>query len=138
MPPYNPGLRKNSKNPYIDQREIRQSLVHKSRLRKNYFKELKNLGESIPEKRERNDIPEQHAKKPLTFQERSKIAKQRKDEQRIAREAEREERWKQIQLKRTQREARKEKLNQKTRSGQPLMGPRIEDLLDKIKKQQSN
>jgi hypothetical protein len=36
--------------------------------------------------------------------------------------------------KREERLKKKERLSAKTRTGQPLMGPRIENLLEKIKK----
>lgn len=72
-------------------------------------------------------------RKPMNFAERAKIAKERK-------EATRKEKLQSIKAKRAtmehksrERELKKERLSKKSRTGQPLMGPRINNLLDKIK-----
>lgn len=148
-------------------REIKKSLVHRARLRKNYFKLLDKEGvpqgdedethnEEVEENKEevekhkessgrsRAPLPPQLAlsfkaerrperPKPMNFAERAKLAKQRKEEQRrkvlddvrAKREA--------LEKKAHDRERRKESLSKKTRTGQPLMGPRITNLLDKIR-----
>lgn len=46
----------------------------------------------------------------------------------------RQEYIKNAEKKKAEREKKKESLSQKTRTGQPLMGPRIANLLEKIQK----
>lgn len=144
------------KNPYTDRREfkskeIKKSLVHRARLRKNYFKLLEKEG--INHEPEQNDderaesqkseelrgprIPNsrrQPSKKPMNFAERAKIAKERKEHSRQAKLKSIQDRRENIEKKSKERERRKDNLSKKTKSGQPLMGPRINNLLDKIKK----
>lgn len=126
-------------NPYIDRKEsknqeIKKSLVHRARLRKQYFKELKKEGEAIPEKEFKKDRQsrETESKPRPDFRERAEIAKQRKELARKEREMKRQEYIKNGEKKRAERERKKEQLSQKTRTGQPLMGPRIANLLEKI------
>lgn len=109
--------------------------MHKARLRKNYFKELKKEGQAVPEKQSRADRDDTNqGKKQLTFQERAKIAKERKEATKKKR-AEALDEKKRISKEREEaRQRQKERISQKTRTGQPLMGPRIENLLEKIKK----
>lgn len=133
--PYNAQADKYINHREYKLHEIKQSLTQKARLRKQYFKDLKEMGETIPEKPQR-DYSSNKPSKEQTYKERLQISKQRKAEQRKLREVEKEEREKLTEKKRKDREQRKEKFNQKTSKGQPLMGPRIEDLLEKIKKQQ--
>ncbi|ODV69062.1 rRNA processing [Hyphopichia burtonii NRRL Y-1933] len=110
-------------------REIKKSLVHRARLRKNYFKLLEKEGESTP-----NDlVEERRQKKPTNFAERSKLAKQKKEERRLKKIEEVRARRQILEKQTRDREKRKESLSKRTRSGQPLMGPRINNLLDKIK-----
>ncbi|CCH41249.1 rRNA-processing protein [Wickerhamomyces ciferrii] len=140
-PPYNKNFK--SKNPYINRKEsksieIKKSLVHRARLRKQYFKELKEQGEEVPEKQEtsdRNRDRSQYQPK-LDYKERAEIAKKRKEEARKERELKRQESIKISEKKKIERERKKDQLSKKTRSGQPLMGPRIANLLDKIKNDQ--
>lgn len=78
------------------------------------------------------------ADKGPSFQERQQIAKERKKFLRELREKEKKQRMETVQLKREARDKKKELLSQKTRTGQPLMGPRINNLLEKIQKQYGN
>lgn len=131
-------------NPYKDLREfkskeIKKSLVHKARLRKNYYKLLEKEGQAVPEKRgstgdnnDNEDVNKQ--RKPMNYAERAKKTKELKEQRRKDKlEAIREK--KQImEAKAKERERRLERVSQKTTRGQPLMGPRINNLLDKIKK----
>lgn len=115
--------------------EIKKALVHRARLRKQYLKDLKEQGEELPEKAPRKENEEKHNRpypKP-NYQERAEIAKKRKEVARKEREAKRQEYTKNAEKKRAEREKKKELLSQKTRTGQPLMGPRIANLLEKIK-----
>lgn len=148
------------KNPYTDRREfkskeIKKSLIHRARLRKNYFKILEKEGitetnnnenkeeEKGEEKAGNRDVYEnkytdsrdaQNSKKPMNFAERSKMAKERKEQARQDKLKSIQDRKETIEKKSRERERRKENLTKKTKSGQPLMGPRINSLLDKIKK----
>ncbi|KAL7666456.1 rRNA-processing protein FYV7 [[Candida] zeylanoides] len=146
--------RYHKKNPYHDRKEhksdeIKKSLTHRARLRKNYFKLLDKEGIPV-EKRNGSGVSEddtevgelghrareprmEERRKPMNFAERAKIAKERK-------EATRKEKLQSIKAKRAtmehksrERELKKERLSKKSRTGQPLMGPRINNLLDKIK-----
>lgn len=142
------------KNPYHDRKEhksdeIKKSLTHRARLRKNYFKLLDKEG--IPVEKlngsrvpgddtevgdtgyKEGDTRKEEQRKPMNFAERAKIAKERK-------EANRKEKLQSIKAKRAtmdqksrERVLKKERLSKKSRTGQPLMGPRINNLLDKIK-----
>ncbi|CUM46266.1 rRNA-processing protein FYV7 [Debaryomyces fabryi] len=145
------------KNPYTDRREfkskeIKKSLVHRARLRKNYFKLLEKEGinhepeqnesestvnQNKSEDLERSGISNsrnQPSKRPMNFAERAKIAKERKEQNRQAKLKSIQDRRETIEKKSKERERRKDTLSKKTKSGQPLMGPRINNLLDKIKK----
>ncbi|CEP22749.1 rRNA-processing protein FYV7 [Cyberlindnera jadinii] len=138
------GRFQKKKNPYLDRREsknreIRQALTHKARLKRKYLKELERSGESVPDKEEvhRHRVVREADKGP-SFQERQQIAKERKKFLRELREKEKKQRMETVQLKREARDKKKELLSQKTRTGQPLMGPRINNLLEKIQKQYGN
>lgn len=117
-------------------REIRQALTHKARLRKKYIQELERSGETVPERqtKQQRECRDDQVKRP-SFQERQQMAKDRKKAFRDEREKEREERTHQVEKKRIERERKKEMLSQKTRTGQPLMGPRINNLLEKIERE---
>ncbi|GMM32792.1 Fyv7 protein [Saccharomycopsis crataegensis] len=147
-------------------KEIEKSLVHKSNLRKKYFKLLEKEGQKVPEKKtkaERNnevkndavedeydseadkDFEEEKEEskyrksryeptRQLTYEERSELIKQR-------RTAKREEAMENIRTQRKiiaqknqDREKKKRSFNKKTKKGQPSFAPRINNLLDKIKK----
>ena len=146
------------KNPYADRRdfkskEIKKSLVHRARLRKNYFKLLEKEGikDDEPEQivqgneeyKNRSDDSKiesrprprtENIKKPMNFAERANIAKERKEQNRQAKLKSIQDRREGIEKKFKERERRKDNLSKKTKTGQPLMGPRINNLLDKIKK----
>lgn len=159
------GGRKFDKKKYKDLRdfktkEIKRSLTHRARLRKNYFKllekEQKDSKHPVNEEHQdhnkednnSNDHQEKHnedndsneylnpAQKSLTYAERSQLIKQRKEQKR--REALKALQDKRSRIERTkiERERAKESLSKKTKYGQPLMGPRINNLLDKIRKDQ--
>lgn len=146
--------------------EIKRSLVHRARLRKNYFKLIEDEKESeipgqekvqqdeqvesndensdggddeVPKGRSRTALPPQRApppppkRKPLNFTERAKLAKQRKEQQREEKLQKVQERRQMLEKRNKQREIQKERLSQRTKSGQPVMGPKISNLLDKIR-----
>ena len=77
-------------------------------------------------------------KPKLNFAERAKIAKERKEHQRKEKLQNIREQRENAEKKKKDREAQKAVLAQKTRTGQPLMGPRINSLLDKIKESRKN
>ncbi|CAR28378.1 ZYRO0F02618p [Zygosaccharomyces rouxii] len=125
-------------------KEIQRNLTKKARLRKEYLKALKSEGYEVPDKKptpvSKDDI--KHLKEERALQgkrkldEKKEIKKQRKRLQaEHAQEAKRkeEERIKIIEQKAQEREKRKVKMTQKTKTGQPKMGPKIDDMLDKIK-----
>lgn len=126
-------------------REIQKNITKRTRLKKNYFKALKSEGYSVPEKsnnasRERKSSKQykeeqrNHAKDKLQSAKQDKL--QRIKDQKQKREQKRFEQLEKIKIskdKYQQRGKKSERLTQKTRTGQPLMGPRIENLLDKIK-----
>ena len=69
--------------------------------------------------------------------ERKRLKKEKLDKQREEREMRRQKELERIKLSKErylQREKRSKRLTQKTRTGQPLMGPKISDLLERIKK----
>lgn len=154
--------------------EIKRSLVHRARLRKNYFKLLEQEGgdaqgnptavdanegdenednsadsdaevtqkhtarssKSLPPQdalEKRMPPQEQSRKKPLNFAERAKLAKERKEQKREEQLQNVRERRKQIELSKKEREDKRLSLSKRTRKGQPVMGPKINDLLEKIR-----
>lgn len=139
--------------------EIKKSLTHRARLRKNYFKLLKEedparYEEEIKKEHEingdeANENTNDEAKpaykkgpkrreenkdnKRLSFAEKAKLIKERKEESRKRAIEEVAERKRKIEKANRDRERKKERISKRTRSGQPLMGPRINSLLDKIK-----
>lgn len=170
--------------------EIKRSLVHRARLRKNYFKLLEKEGGSdklalahqeqdYEDKNgsddnvnpddldEMNDdgeegenteplkasqsqirrsgpLPDQSTagkmakreerRKPMNFAERARLARERKEQNRQEQlDKVREKREMILESKRI-REQKKNSLTQRTKRGQPVMGPRINDLLEKIRK----
>lgn len=149
MPPNKPY----NKKKFTDRREaksqdIKRALTHRARLRKNYFKLLEkeglqenrkpddNQNESNDESNE-NEKP-QLKKKGINFEERSKIVKQRKEEKRKQKLEIVQEKLQRLETNSKERALRKEQLKKTTTKGQPLMGPRINNLLDKIKKDMGN
>lgn len=117
-------------------REISRLLTHRAHLRKKYFKMIeKEDPGSAPvdgRKSERSSF-EPNEKPKLNFAERAKMAKERKERQRKEKLQSIREQRENADKKKKDREAQKAVLAQKTRTGQPLMGPRINSLLDKIK-----
>lgn len=138
MPPSNNNSFK-SKKKFIDRREaksqdIKRALTHRARLRKNYFKLLEKEGlqeERKPE--DENDI-RPTKKTGINFEERAAIVKQRKEEKRKFKLASVQAKLEKIESNSKERALKREQLKKSTTKGQPLMGPRINDLLDKIKK----
>lgn len=140
--------------------EIKRSLVHRARLRKNYFKLLDKEGELPPQEDENEEseeeagtgrlkkpLPPQRApppqrnppqrapeRKPLNFAERAKLAKERKEQIKTEQLQKVQERRRNLDEKNRQRERKKESLSKRTKSGQPAMGPKISNLLEQIKK----
>lgn len=103
-------------------------MIHKARLRKHYYKELERSGEAVPEKQEKKQ------EEKSSFKDRVKLVKERKQQARQDKDESKKERERMIEKKQQDRLKKKERLSSKTRTGQPLMGPRIENLLEKIKK----
>ncbi|CCE66178.1 hypothetical protein TPHA_0P00200 [Tetrapisispora phaffii CBS 4417] len=126
-------------------KEIQKNLTKKARLKKEYLKALKEEGYAVPEKapsegnekydyKKRKEEREQENRRRALERKAMKQEKKWKEKQRtLQRQQTQEERTKTIQLKLKDRERRRERLTQMTRSGQPKMGPKIEDLLNKIK-----
>ncbi|GAV54788.1 hypothetical protein ZYGR_0AS01110 [Zygosaccharomyces rouxii] len=125
-------------------KEIQKNLTKKARLKKEYLKTLKNEGYEVPDKKpipvSKDDIKHLREERALQgkkkLDEKKEIKKQRKRLQaEHAQEARKkaEERVKIIEQKEQEREKRKIKMTQKTKTGQPKMGPKIDDMLDKIK-----
>ncbi|CAH2352912.1 rRNA-processing protein Fyv7p [[Candida] railenensis] len=144
------------KNPYKDRKEyksdeIKKSLTHRARLRKNYFKLMEKEGLPIDKNEDENEAESENdnksesrgntrreykkpdSKKPMNFAERAKLAKERKDLNRREKLESIKNRREVMAQRSKEREFKKERLSKKSRTGQPLMGPRINNLLDKIK-----
>lgn len=125
-------------------KEIQKNLTKKARLRKEYLKVLKEEGYSVPEKNP-DTVKTYDAKKAKEerilqgkkrYDEKKEIKRQRKLSQKEQAELRKDrevERIKMAKEKQVDREKRKRRMTQKTKSGQPKMGPKINDLLDKIK-----
>lgn len=146
--------------------EIKRSLVHRARLRKNYFKLLESedqTGTSGERNQDSHDsgsengdeventarrlapLPPQKApprqktetkpqpKRTVNFAERAKLAKERKEKEREEKIRRVQERRQALERQNRERERKKESLSKRTKSGQPVMGPKITDLLDKIR-----
>lgn len=75
-------------------------------------------------------------RKQLNFAERAKIAKERKLQQKQERLARVQAKRQLLERKEQERIQKSQALQKKTRRGQPVMGPKINDLLDKIRKSQ--
>lgn len=125
-------------------REIQRSITKKARLRKGYLKALKEEGYTVPEaqpqSQTRLSVREMKAQRQRDGKKKFDEKKEMKRERRRTHAQQAEDlRQKQLEDIRVskekfkQRERKSTKLTQRTRSGQPLMGPKIEDLLDKIK-----
>lgn len=114
-------------------------MTHRARLRKNYFKLLEKEGISTERKEDENEDEEEKPveKKPMNFAERAKIAKDRKESNRKEKIQAIKDKRAIIAQKSKEREFKKDKMAKKSRTGQPLMGPRINNLLDKIKSEMS-
>lgn len=150
--------------------EIKRSLVHRARLRKNYFKLLESEDQTrapsgataennqdgnsgsgeesetnettarklapLPPQRApppQRNLPKPQPKRAVNFAERAKLAKERKEKERDEKIRRVQERRQALEQQNKQRERKKESLSRKTKTGQPVMGPKINDLLDKIK-----
>ncbi|CAK9441767.1 uncharacterized protein LODBEIA_P56350 [Lodderomyces beijingensis] len=164
-----PAHSKPNRKRFTDRKEtktadIKRALTHRARLRKNYFKLLKNEGleehqrqeegkdgdgssdgneddgeeesdgTSLARVKSKSRSEKPNKAQPFNYAERAALAKQRKAEQRQAKLATVQERIKNIEKQRQIRELKKSQLKQKTKYGQPVMGPRINNLLEKIKK----
>lgn len=139
-------------------REIKKALTHRSNLKRSYLKLLKKEGYTTEDKDEKeedekeeyederekdgsdnedgdesDEKPKKSKRKQLTFAEKAKLVKQRKEEKRAQRLEQIQNKRKMLESRTKAREQKKESLTQKTRTGQPLMGPRINNLLEKIK-----
>ncbi|EGW32073.1 uncharacterized protein SPAPADRAFT_55609 [Spathaspora passalidarum NRRL Y-27907] len=133
-----PADRKSSKK-YTDRHasktaDIKRALVHRARIRKNYFKLLKEEGRPDPQETQQEQQQQvEPKKKPVNFAERAQLAKQRKEEARAQKLQQVKEKREKLELKKKEREMKKAGFSKHTRTGQPLMGPRINNLLDKIR-----
>lgn len=121
-------------------KEIQKNLTKKARLKKHYLKALKEEGYSVPDKpiqqKPRITLEEQKSQNKKKVEDQRKLHKQRKHSDWETQKRHKEDELSKIQMsknKQVEREKRSKKLNQRTRRGQPLMGPKINDLLDKIK-----
>ncbi|ESW96377.1 hypothetical protein HPODL_05358 [Ogataea parapolymorpha DL-1] len=111
-------------------RDIKKALAHRANLRRSYFKLVNQ---------EKTQSEEPKPFKPLTYQDRIKIKQERKERSRLQKIERTRQKLQQMKEKEKQREQKTKSLkNAKTRTGQPLMAPRINDLLDKIKKEVKN
>ncbi|KAM9914340.1 hypothetical protein OXX59_004036 [Metschnikowia pulcherrima] len=88
----------------------------------------KDLKKVVPKTR---DV--QPKRKPLNFAERAKLAKERKEQKREEELKRVQERRQRLAQSQKEREQKKLSLQKRTRRGQPVMGPKINDLLDKIR-----
>ncbi|CCE87048.1 Piso0_005585 [Millerozyma farinosa CBS 7064] len=84
------------------------------------------------EAREKTNVKQ--TKKALPYIERAKKVKELKEKRRQEKLKQIRDQLKASESKTLQRQKEKEILSQKTKRGQPLMGPRINNLLDKIRK----
>ncbi|KAG7192860.1 rRNA-processing protein fyv7 [Scheffersomyces spartinae] len=137
---------KHKKNPYLNLREkkandIRKAITHRSRLRKKYFQLLKEEGlEERPKEvgedkdQQQHHHKEQPKKNPTNFAERAKKVKERKEEKRQAKLESVRDKRRRLEESEQRRELVRSRVTQKTSKGQPLMGPKINNLLDKIRK----
>lgn len=153
-------------NPYINHREhkvseIKRSLTHKARLRRNYFKLLEKEGIDSKKPSEQNnerdvqshgdliqDInkplhiddnynEDSQSKRVLTYGERLERDKQKKDEAKKAKLREIKETRAHIERRRDEKKKSNMQLSKKTKKGQPVMAPRISQLLEKIKREKA-
>ncbi|KAI5958673.1 FYV7 [Candida theae] len=157
-PPYH----NRNKKRFVDRREtksadIKRALTHRARLRKNYFKLLKHEGLKEPSKEESKQkeddqssdeevedeggdesknvsYPRLNKPKPTSFAERAAIAKRRRAEKRNEKLQRIQDKLTEVARQEKIRELKKKELSKKTKRGQPVMGPRINNLLEKIKK----
>ncbi|KAI5964305.1 FYV7 [Candida pseudojiufengensis] len=76
--------------------------------------------------------------KELTYAEKAAIAKERRSKIRHDKLQKIQDKIENIARQQKIRELKKEQLKRKTKTGQPSMGPRINNLLDKIRKDRGN
>ncbi|CCF57738.1 hypothetical protein KAFR_0D00910 [Kazachstania africana CBS 2517] len=114
-------------------KEIQKSITKKTRLRKNYLKALKEEGYDIPDKKPESktklsvrELKQQHTLEgKRKIDEKKEIIRERKRAKRVEAEERRAQQLENIKMakaKQLEREKRSQKLTQKTRRGQPLMG----------------
>lgn len=72
-------------------------------------------------------------RKQLNFAERAQLARERKEQKREEELRRVQERRQKLEQSKLEREKKKLSLSQRTKRGQPVMGPKINDLLDKIR-----
>ncbi|EDO17476.1 hypothetical protein Kpol_1058p13 [Vanderwaltozyma polyspora DSM 70294] len=129
-------------------KEIKKSLTRKARLKKEYLKALHDEGYSVPEKQPGSGAGAGGARDYKSIKAaRTEANKQRAIEMKVMKrerkmgkkqhfEQSRKDEMANIAMlkqKEVDREKRKKKMTQRTRTGQPKMGPKIDDLLSKIK-----
>ena len=153
-------------NPYVNHREhkvneIKRSLTHRARLRRNYFKLLEKEGQNNKSNEQNkgrdgeshgdliqgtgnkqlhndNDYEEKfQPKKIVTYGERLEKNKQRKDEARKAKLREVKEAQARVEKRNNEKKKNNIQLSKKTKKGQPVMAPRINQLLEKIKSEKA-
>ncbi|AQZ19123.1 FYV7 (YLR068W) [Zygosaccharomyces parabailii] len=125
-------------------REIQKNLTRKARLKKQYLKTLKEEGYDVPDKKpsttSQDNVKSFREERALQgkkkLDEKREIKKQLKRQQ--AEQAQESRKLEIDRIKRAkemeqERERKKKRMTQRTRSGQPRMGPKIEEMLGKIK-----
>lgn len=91
--------------------------------------------DAATDKRQSESLKPKEAPKPMTYNDRRELIKQRKNEKRL-RQLERVREQKQaLESQEKLRQRHRARIDKRTRKGQPMMGPRINNLLDKIKKE---
>ncbi|AAS50999.1 ABR226Wp [Eremothecium gossypii ATCC 10895] len=120
-------------------REIQKNLHKRAKLKRQYLKTLEQEGYEVPEeqKRQKPSFEQRKGEKKQKVDEKKEHARRRKREQKEEMEAKRQRELDELErakVRQVERERRNKRIQQKTRSGQPKMGPRINDLLDKIQK----
>ncbi|AQZ15228.1 FYV7 (YLR068W) [Zygosaccharomyces parabailii] len=125
-------------------REIQKNLTRKARLKKQYLKTLKEEGYEVPDKKPptTSQANVKTLREERALQGRKKLDDKREiKKQRKRLQAEKAQEFRKLEIERIkrakemgqERERKKKKMTQRTRSGQPRMGPKIEEMLGKIK-----
>jgi hypothetical protein len=101
---------------------------------------LEKEGESVPSKEQPKSDDENQSKpqdKPKNFAERTKLIKERKQRKQNERQEMVKKSLEERQEKDHIRQKHRKQMSKHTNKGQPVMGPRINRLLDKIRQSDS-